>query len=89
MKVHEECSAVAKQEQKASICCNGQHPIVQDAAAQDDYIQRQIAMRLAEEVRNTISRCNISVLRKQVQSGDYQINPLEIAAAMLLRCDCQ
>lgn len=89
MRVHEDCSAVAKQEQKASICLNGQHPIVQDVAAQDSYIQRQIAMRLAEEVRNTIRRRNISVLRKQVQSGDYQINPLEIASAMLLRSDCQ
>lgn len=75
--------AAADSGRKMCSGCAGRPPVGQDAC-----IQRQISARLADEVRTPISRRNINLLRKQVQSGTYQVNPSAIASSMLLQREC-
>lgn len=62
------------------VCRDSDYP----SATQDGCIQRRIAARLANEVQDPISRRRINLLRKQIQSGAYQVNATAIASRMLL-----
>ncbi len=45
---------------------------------------RHLTSRLAQEVRTATSSSQVTKLREQVQSGAYQVEPMEIARKMLL-----
>ncbi len=45
---------------------------------------RSLTSRLANEVRTATSSSDVAKLREQVQSGTYEVEPMEIARKMLL-----
>ena len=54
------------------------------SAAQDGRSFREMAASLSYQVRTHNTTGKIQELRRQVQSGEYQIEPRETAARMLL-----
>lgn len=53
-------------------------------AAQDGHSFRELAAALSRQVRTHNTTGKIQELRRQVRSGEYQIEPGETAARMLL-----
>lgn len=67
------------------IICKGFSPA--RAVSQDGNVQRQTAVRLANEAGITTDH-HINLLREQIRSGAYQLDPATIASAMLQRNKC-
>lgn len=57
---------------------------VSGRAAQDRSSFRELAASLSQQVRTHNTTGKIQELRRQVRSGEYQIEPRETAARMLL-----
>lgn len=60
------------------------HITVSTPAAQEGRSFREMAASLSRQVRTYNTTGKIQELRRQVRSGEYQINPRETAARMLL-----
>ena len=63
---------------------DGRYDNVAVSSAQDGCSFRELAASLSHQVRTHNTTGKIQELRRQVQSGEYQIEPRETAARMLL-----
>lgn len=57
---------------------------ISQKASKESKFQQQLAARMVQDVRTSVTTGDIQSLHSQVMNGTYPLNPDSIAAAMLL-----